>query len=194
MEIGNSYISAKGYRVLLIDGVLKRNSHYVWYQNTGHWPIYANDEVIHHINLIRLDDRFENLQLMTISEHMCLHRTGSPHTEETRAKISAGNIGKIRTEETRAKMSLAKTGENNPMFGKSCPEHSEYMKLWHETHDQSSENNPMYGKTGSSSHFWIEGPVCYKTQRARIDRAKKRIAEGRGTYEDYLLVQDNEEI
>lgn len=33
----------------------------------------AEDECVHHINHIRDDNRIENLQLMTISEHMSMH-------------------------------------------------------------------------------------------------------------------------
>ena len=121
-------IDSEGYRVLYVDGVLKRYSHYIWFLHTEYWP--QRGEVVHHINLIRLDDRFSNLQLMTVSEHIRLHNSG--------------------------------------------------------------ENNPNYGNTGSSNHNWIEGPVCYKTQRNRLYRAKKRIDEGRGTLADRLLVQDDE--
>lgn len=176
MIVSNGWISVEGYRVLKIDGVQKQYSHYVWWQNTGYWPDWETKrEVIHHINLIPLDDRFENLQLMTDSEHKSLHNRGEKHPM----------YGKSRPDQSERMKDWHET-HDHPMYGKSRPEHSEFMKEWYRTHD-----NPMFGKTGSSNPNWINGPVCYKTYRDRIYRAKKRIAEGRGTYEDYLLIQDS---
>ena len=98
MEVSSSWVN-HGYRVLRIDKVQKQHSHYVWWQNTEYWP--QRGEHIHHINFDKLDDRFENLQLMTHKEHTSLHHIDTTHTEETKAK-----------------MSLAKMGENNPHYGK----------------------------------------------------------------------------
>nr|YP_009574352.1 hypothetical protein [Arthrobotrys musiformis]QBM31467.1 hypothetical protein [Arthrobotrys musiformis]QBM31620.1 hypothetical protein [Arthrobotrys musiformis] len=43
---------------------------------------------------------------------------GKNHTEEARAKIAAGNKGKIRTSEAITKFIAAKVGNKNPMYGK----------------------------------------------------------------------------
>ena len=45
-----------------------------------------------------------------------------PMSEKTRRKISEAQIGIIFTEEQKKKLSEAKTGENNPMFGKHLSE------------------------------------------------------------------------
>jgi hypothetical protein len=60
---------------------------------------------------------------------------GTKHSEETRKKLCenhVGTLGKHPSKETRHKMSLAKSGENNPLFGKR---HSK------ETRKKMSENN-----------------------------------------------------
>lgn len=60
-----------------VDGVNKRNSHYVWFQNTGYWPDFKNkQEVVHHIDGDISNDDFSNLRLMTNADHSTFHNIG----------------------------------------------------------------------------------------------------------------------
>lgn len=45
-------------------------------------------EVVHHKNGIKSDNRIENLEVMTLSEHTAMHATGVVPSEETRKKYS----------------------------------------------------------------------------------------------------------
>ena len=81
-------------------------SHDVWdFYHSGD-PI-LKDEVIHHKNGDSSDDRIENLQKITRSEHTGLHNIGNQYF-----------LGKYHTDKTKQKMSEAKLGKNHPMYGK----------------------------------------------------------------------------
>jgi hypothetical protein len=73
-------------------------------------------EVVHHINGDILDNRIENLQLMTRGQHVTLHDTGKirkgnrhpPPTDEQRKRISEAAKGRKRpSQETRDKISAS---------------------------------------------------------------------------------------
>jgi hypothetical protein len=111
----------QGVRLISIDSEDVLEHRYIMEQYLGR-PLEF-DEIVHHINRNRLDNRIENLQLMTKGEHTTLHNTGKsrkgkhshgwtpeqrekyliaftkrhPATEETRKKISE-NVKRIRSE------------------------------------------------------------------------------------------------
>lgn len=65
-------ITTKGYRCIRINGKQILEHRYVVTQALGRKLLPY--EVVHHINGEKLDNRIENLQLMTVEEHNNLHR------------------------------------------------------------------------------------------------------------------------
>lgn len=73
----NSYrggtIAQNGYKYIEIDGV-QREEHRVIMERILGRPLHS-DEIVHHINGDKLDNRPENLMITTRSEHRKLHAT-----------------------------------------------------------------------------------------------------------------------
>ena len=82
------------YLKLSIDGKTVSEHRYIMEQHLGRK--LAEDEVVHHINGNKKDNRIENLQVMGISEHSRLENLGRKLSAEHKAKVSASLIGNQR--------------------------------------------------------------------------------------------------
>lgn len=81
---------------------------YVMEQHIGRY--LRKDEVVHHINHKRDDNRIENLIILSPSEHMKLHNAGKTLTEEHKKKIGLKHKGVLESKKAREKMRIAWIG------------------------------------------------------------------------------------
>lgn len=72
-----------GYRMIRINNVTKGEHRWVMERHIGR--SLESDEIVHHINEDPLDNRLENLQLMSRLEHLRLHKKGIARNKENTA-------------------------------------------------------------------------------------------------------------
>ena len=100
----------KGYYMNDKIGYLHR---YIWEEYNGKIPEGYH---IHHQDEDKSNNDISNLQCVTRSEHMKIHRIGKKLTDETKQKLSdinlgnKRNLGKIHTDEAKFKMSESHLG------------------------------------------------------------------------------------
>jgi len=90
---------------------------YVLVYETFSGDVVVKGECIHHKNENITDNRFENLEKMTKSDHHKLHNTGIKNPakrEDSRLKNSRSHIGIKHSDKTKQKQSLCKLGYRNP--------------------------------------------------------------------------------
>ena len=64
---------------------------YLWKKYNGEIP---KGWVVHHIDCDSSNNDIGNLQCMSLSEHIILHKTGFHHAEETKEKLRQAKLGK----------------------------------------------------------------------------------------------------
>lgn len=80
------------YKKIKVDGKSRDEHRVIMEEHLGRK--LERHEVVHHKNGIRSDNRIENLELMTLSEHSKMHATGVTPSEETRKIYSGIRKGK----------------------------------------------------------------------------------------------------
>lgn len=88
LPVGSVVFNTNKERMMVkgADGKWRYRARVVWAD--AHGPI-ARGLFIHHINEDKTDDRLENLQALTNSDHMALHGRTSAQSPARRAKLSA---------------------------------------------------------------------------------------------------------
>lgn len=79
------------YKAIRVDGIKRDEHRYIMEQHLGRK--LSRSEVVHHKNGDKRDNRVENLEIMTLSEHTKKHRSGKTCSDETRQKISCALKG-----------------------------------------------------------------------------------------------------
>lgn len=89
-------------------------------------------EVVHHINGDKRDNRLDNLQVMTLSEHSRIHRMGKPLPPETKKKLSETNTGRPRPDRWVITTAQAQIAKNQRDRGLSWRAIGRYLNAHHQ--------------------------------------------------------------
>ena len=80
------------YKAIKVNGIKRDEHRYIMEQYLGRK--LSRNEVVHHKNGDKRDNRIENLEIMSLSEHTKNHQMGRTHSEKTKQKLSTAMLGR----------------------------------------------------------------------------------------------------
>lgn len=97
---GLGWLDRRGYRWIRVNGKNVREHRHVMSLHLGR-QLRAN-EVVHHLNEDRADNRIENLAIMANGEHTRVHHSGEKRPDEAKARMARSSkmreeIARLRT-------------------------------------------------------------------------------------------------